>query len=64
MAVERMMPGDVELLTLIIQKDRKGALSSPETEPHLFRDMKVAALIHRLEVRIASIGGRTSTSAS
>jgi hypothetical protein len=53
MAVERMMPADVELLQFIVATDRT-ARPSPEPEPYFFIDTKVVALVRGIEVRIAT----------
>jgi hypothetical protein len=53
MVVERIMLPDVELLRLIVEKDRT-APPSPEPEPYLFRGTRVAALTRDLEVRVAT----------
>jgi len=53
MAVERMMPADVELLMAIVEKDR-AARPTPETEPYLFRGTKIAATLRGIEVRLGS----------
>jgi hypothetical protein len=54
MAVERMMPADVELLSLIVEKDRAARPSPERGGPYLFKGTKVAAVIRRIEVRVGS----------
>lgn len=62
MAVERLMPADVELLRLIVEKNRT-ARPTPEKEPFLFRGTRVAAMIRGIEVRIGSTDDYTGTQA-
>jgi hypothetical protein len=54
MAVERMMPEDVELLRLIVEKDRTGRPSPEPGGPYLFKDSRVVALTRGIEVRVAT----------